>query len=55
VRIWNILGSFIDLLDDNNLLACLTALEDNGYLRIHRYNDDELPTLRTLYLAGLVY
>jgi hypothetical protein len=30
--IWALLGAIIDLLYDNDLLACLAALEDDGNL-----------------------
>lgn len=30
--VWPILRSLIDLLNNNDLLACLTALQDNGDL-----------------------
>jgi len=32
VGVWPFLGSFIDLLDNDDLLACLTALQDDGDL-----------------------
>lgn len=32
MRVWSILGSFIDLLNNDNLLACLATLQDDGDL-----------------------
>ncbi len=34
VGVWPLLGSIVELLDDDNLFASLSAVEDDGDLRI---------------------
>ena len=55
--VWPLLGALVELLDDDDLLAGLAALEDDGDLRAHKISVSAYrhnSSLGATYFAGLV-